>query len=55
MLRLLERCLIACLILMACSILYNLGEYGIQKLIEGDVSLKPKGWATKPHGGKYGD
>jgi len=49
------RIMIGFLVFMSVCILWNLAEYGIQELRDGQVSLKPKGWATKPHGGKYGD
>ena len=55
MIRIIEKILIICLLFMACAILWNLSEYGIQQIMAGDVSFKPKGWDTKPHGGKYGD
>ena len=53
--RTLEKILIICLLLMACAIIWNLAEYGMQEIIAGDVSFKPKAWDSKPHGGKYGD
>lgn len=42
--RWLWRAMIGFLIFMACAILWNLAEYGIQELKDGDVSFKPKGW-----------
>jgi len=36
--------MIAFLIFMACAILWNLAEYGIQELRDGDVSFTPKSW-----------
>jgi hypothetical protein len=48
-----ERFLVICLILMACCIVWNLAEYGIQELKDGNISLRPKG--VKPTGGRYGD
>ena len=41
------------LIFMACAIIWNLGDYVIAELKDGDVSFRPKG--VKPTGGRYGD
>ena len=41
---LIQKILFWALGLMAACIIYSLALYGIQELIEGDVSFKPKGW-----------